>query len=1024
MSTEGVVAFYEERVLPVLLDDPRGAFPEFDFQDRHNGWAAGRRADPGLADRFGCRVDRIVLSTRRPGVLFAGGRTVQLTAYVLGRDQPPRGADFVKAVSEIAGRLGIDTSPIDGRELTADDRRRIEAEQAQRAREAKERREAAELEHKRVLELKVRNARELIARAQDFIAKNGPELAHAYFKHRGGDLSAAPGVVVGETLLVVGDVFTPGRTQHALVVPLFRGDEALPVAAHRLFIDPRGRPMEVVVDQQTGKATRKAVLGDMTTPGAHALIEAQNATGTVCVTEGYETGVAVAAATGCAVLPAVSAWGMENIDVHRSVLDDAQRFVFAGDLDRSGTGQAAAAAGVERVRRAYSLPAIAALPSAVLAPTLVGGDAMPIKGKSVDWEDVVGEVGADDVGMAIDAIGHGAYAEPQPAGDAPASSRRDSGPAERPAPLATMMTEPTHVLAPSDLGRAHQFLRDRFTRPGHESVSLLAHGGELHMYQDGRWRTLGDYNVIRGEIRRWSAPYYIHKQASRNDAESDVWKLANLSKTSINGILEAVIDEALVLTPLDDFRPTFWLEPNVGDDGLVRTDRPTWSRRVEDPEAEGLPDPALVLSVSNGLIDLRAWRDRGEFRVLEHTPTFFSTSKLDLLLPVEEIRAALAREGGLEALRELGRSMCPLWCQSFEGRFHEDEYPESAAQHHREYMKFVGNCFTDDLEYQSGNIAMLHGSGGTGKSTDIKVVMALLGMREVVSSSLFKLKNGFHLWSWVRKRLAVFSDLEQVSGPDKGHVVELLKQIATGDEVSVDRKHRDEIPSIQLKTRQLWAVNTVPRFPDATSAMVRRIIAFDYKRPVPDDMKDPYLLDKLTAPESLVGICILALCGLRDLKLDGGFRQPERSAQPLELLASQGSVYPEFVEHCIEVDNDWTLYGESGGFEGAYTPSADIHDAFCGWLKDTGYDHYSKSPAGFWADLLPVLDTETNWKREGSKRLTIDGDKQPYGYCGLKLTRTGEQMRDKHREVEGYEAGGGGGGRAEPDSGFLAEIGG
>jgi DNA primase len=103
--------FYAEVVLPALVARLDVAFPEFGWRPDAWGWVASNQE---MTHRvLGARADRVVAHGEAPsGFLVHGGPTVLWTAYVNGGDVP-RGDAFRSAVRDLAGRAGVDTSPIE-----------------------------------------------------------------------------------------------------------------------------------------------------------------------------------------------------------------------------------------------------------------------------------------------------------------------------------------------------------------------------------------------------------------------------------------------------------------------------------------------------------------------------------------------------------------------------------------------------------------------------------------------------------------------------------------------------------------------------------------------------------------------------------------------------------------------------------------------------------------------------------------------------------------------------------------------
>jgi DNA primase len=103
--------FYAEVVLPALAARLDVAFPEFGWRQDARGWVASNQE---MTHRvLGARAGRVVAhGDAPPGFLVHGGPTVLWTAYVNG-GEVPRGEAFRSVVRDLAGRAGVDTSPID-----------------------------------------------------------------------------------------------------------------------------------------------------------------------------------------------------------------------------------------------------------------------------------------------------------------------------------------------------------------------------------------------------------------------------------------------------------------------------------------------------------------------------------------------------------------------------------------------------------------------------------------------------------------------------------------------------------------------------------------------------------------------------------------------------------------------------------------------------------------------------------------------------------------------------------------------
>jgi len=106
-----VTDFYTDFVLPALSERLDQAFPEFGWRRDARGWIATN--EEYTHSRLGVRAARVVAHGPAPrGFLVHGGEPTLWTAYVSG-GTVPRGAEFVRAVTDLAARAAVDTAPID-----------------------------------------------------------------------------------------------------------------------------------------------------------------------------------------------------------------------------------------------------------------------------------------------------------------------------------------------------------------------------------------------------------------------------------------------------------------------------------------------------------------------------------------------------------------------------------------------------------------------------------------------------------------------------------------------------------------------------------------------------------------------------------------------------------------------------------------------------------------------------------------------------------------------------------------------
>jgi len=133
---------------------------------------------------------------------------------------------------------------------------------------------------------------------------------------------------------------------------------------------------------------------------------------------------------------------------------------------------------------------------------------------------------------------------------------------------------------------------------------------------------------------------------------------------------------------------------------------------------------------------------------------------------------------------------------------------------------------------------LLHfkGSGGTGKSTFIRLLMALVGKNNAVQTNLKQLEdNRFEAAMLYNKRLAVIADSDKYGGS-----INNLKAITGGDSVRLERKNQQQSGSFVFQGLVVMASNESMQTTDHTSGLDRRRITVIFNRRVTDQEKQQW----------------------------------------------------------------------------------------------------------------------------------------------------------------------------------------
>ena len=191
---------------------------------------------------------------------------------------------------------------------------------------------------------------------------------------------------------------------------------------------------------------------------------------------------------------------------------------------------------------------------------------------------------------------------------------------------------------------------------------------------------------------------------------------------------------------------------------------------------------------------------------------------------------------------------------------------------------------------------MFQGEGANGKSVLLDTLTAVVGAENASHSSLGALGQDFGLAPLLGKLVNIAAEIEVRTFDE-----ELLKKLVGGDPVTVNRKRRDQ-QTARLKARLLFASNSLPRFNDRSSGMLRRAIIIPCNVTIPPKKQDLDLADKLRA--ELPGIFNWAMRGLDRLRGQGTFTEPPACKTALEAHREQSNPTRTFIVEQYEANSE------------------------------------------------------------------------------------------------------------------------
>lgn len=298
----------------------------------------------------------------------------------------------------------------------------------------------------------------------------------------------------------------------------------------------------------------------------------------------------------------------------------------------------------------------------------------------------------------------------------------------------------------------------------------------------------------------------------------------------------------------------------------------------------------FIINLKNGLYNLQ------EDKLVEHTPDYYSTVQLNASYDPE--------------------AQCPRFKQYLKEVLDADQIPL--------IQEMLGYFLVPITRAQKCFVIV--GEGGAGKSQLLLVLnQVLLGSENVSNVSWQALNERFKTAELFGKLANIFADLPTKNIDDNG----IFKALVGEDYLTVEKKNKNPF-SFQSKARLLFSCNTIPRnLGDKSEGFYRRLILIRFDHAVPEDIKDPNLLEKLRNEAD--GIFLFALEGLR--RLIGNnykFSVTERNNRELDQYREESDNVLSFVGECCELGEGFD-YG-----------STELYNAYKGFCDDSGVKPYSQ----------------------------------------------------------------------------------
>lgn len=218
------------------------------------------------------------------------------------------------------------------------------------------------------------------------------------------------------------------------------------------------------------------------------------------------------------------------------------------------------------------------------------------------------------------------------------------------------------------------------------------------------------------------------------------------------------------------------------------------------------------------------------------------------------------------------------------------------------------------------------GVASAGKSVLLRVLNdVLLGKQNVSNVSWQALNERFKTAELFGKLANIFADLPTKNIDDNG----IFKALVGEDYLTVEKKNKNPF-SFQSSARLLFSCNSIPKnYGDRSEGFYRRLIIIRFNHTVPQDKRDPELLEKFRMEAD--GIFLFALEGLRRLMNNHYvFSETQVNADELQQYREESDSVLSFVKEYCELDGSY-----SAG-------STELFNAYKGYCEECGLKPYSQ----------------------------------------------------------------------------------
>jgi len=279
------------------------------------------------------------------------------------------------------------------------------------------------------------------------------------------------------------------------------------------------------------------------------------------------------------------------------------------------------------------------------------------------------------------------------------------------------------------------------------------------------------------------------------------------------------------------------------------------------PDLELSDDKGVYFNAQNGLVNLIT-------KKLEpHTPNFVSL-----------VQSPVAYDPD---------AVCPTWDACMDAWMDGPEKDQKIEI----LQQFAGYLLSSSMSYAKA--LFLVGDGGNGKSTFADTLGMVIGDDATSRIDLEDLYSMFGLKGLIGKRLNV---IEEVSG--NYYQSHKLKKLISGEELTINMKYKDQF-KFKPQAKFIFAVNTMPRVDDSSTATERRIAVVQFNNNFRDNPNTQLRFSNGLLSKELPGILNWMMKGTHSLMKQKKFTITNEQQIALLEYREENSSVEGFIGECL-----------------------------------------------------------------------------------------------------------------------------